>query len=79
MAYLLVVEFYLTTSLHYVVANLSPEKSLIELLRIALGETTPLELGNIDAKRDWGFAKEYVEGMYRMLQHDDGRYICLSN
>ena len=38
--------------------------------RIALGETTPLELGNIDAKRDWGFAKEYVEGMYQMLQHD---------
>ena len=30
----------------------------------------PLELGNIDAKRDWGFAKEYVDGMYRMLQHD---------
>jgi GDPmannose 4,6-dehydratase len=27
-----------------------------------------MELGNIDAKRDWGFAKEYVEGMWRMLQ-----------
>jgi hypothetical protein len=27
-----------------------------------------LELGNIDAKRDWGYAKEYVEGMWRMLQ-----------
>jgi GDPmannose 4,6-dehydratase len=27
-----------------------------------------LELGNLDAKRDWGYAKEYVEGMYRMLQ-----------
>jgi GDPmannose 4,6-dehydratase len=27
-----------------------------------------LELGNIDAKRDWGFAKEYVEGMWRMMQ-----------
>jgi len=38
--------------------------------RIALGEKKPLELGNIDAKRDWGFAKEYVDGMYRMLQHD---------
>ena len=26
--------------------------------------------GNLDAKRDWGFAKEYVEGMYKILQHD---------
>ena len=30
-----------------------------------------LELGNMDAKRDWGFAKEYVEGMYAMLQADE--------
>jgi GDPmannose 4,6-dehydratase len=29
-----------------------------------------LELGNMDAKRDWGFAKEYVEGMWKMLQVD---------
>lgn len=41
-----------------------------KVARISLGDKTPLELGNIDAKRDWGFAKEYVEGMYRMLQHD---------
>ncbi len=41
-----------------------------KVARIAAGDSTPLELGNIDAKRDWGFAKEYVEGMYRMLQHD---------
>ncbi len=41
-----------------------------KVARIALGDTSPLELGNIDARRDWGFAKEYVEGMYRMLQHD---------
>jgi GDPmannose 4,6-dehydratase len=33
-----------------------------------LGKLDCLELGNIDAKRDWGFAKEYVEGMWRMLQ-----------
>jgi GDPmannose 4,6-dehydratase len=38
--------------------------------KIALGLTELLELGNLDAKRDWGFAKEYVEGMYRMLQAD---------
>ncbi|MDP3798966.1 MAG: GDP-mannose 4,6-dehydratase [Polaromonas sp.] len=36
------------------------------------GEGMPcLELGNLDAKRDWGFAKEYVEGMWRMLQADE--------
>ena len=31
-----------------------------------------LELGNMDAKRDWGFAGDYVDGMWRMLQQDDG-------
>jgi len=38
--------------------------------KIKLGQLDCLELGNIDAKRDWGFAKEYVEGMWRMLQID---------
>jgi GDPmannose 4,6-dehydratase len=38
--------------------------------RIKLGKQERLELGNLDAKRDWGFAKEYVEGMWRMLQAD---------
>ena len=38
--------------------------------KIKLGKLDVLELGNIDAKRDWGFAKEYVEGMWRMLQAD---------
>ena len=36
--------------------------------KIKLGKMDCLDLGNIDAKRDWGFAKEYVEGMWRMLQ-----------
>ena len=36
--------------------------------RIKLGKLSVLELGNLDARRDWGFAKEYVEGMWRMLQ-----------
>lgn len=49
-----------------------------KVARISLGDTTPLELGNIDAKRDWGFAKEYVEGMYRMLQHDTADTFVLS-
>ena len=39
--------------------------------KISLGKLDVLELGNIDAKRDWGFAKEYVEGMWRMLQADE--------
>ena len=38
--------------------------------RIKLGKLDCLELGNMDAKRDWGFAKDYVEGMWRMLQVD---------
>src|SRR3954465_10129070 len=36
--------------------------------KIRLGKLDLLELGNMDAKRDWGFAKEYVEGMWLMLQ-----------
>jgi GDPmannose 4,6-dehydratase len=39
--------------------------------KIKLGKLDVLELGNLDAKRDWGFAKEYVDGMWRMLQADE--------
>jgi GDPmannose 4,6-dehydratase len=39
--------------------------------KIKLGQLDCLSLGNLDAKRDWGFAKEYVEGMWRMLQADE--------
>jgi len=39
--------------------------------KIKLGQLDCMELGNIDAKRDWGYAKEYVEGMWRMLQADE--------
>ena len=38
--------------------------------RIALGLEPKLYLGNLDAQRDWGHAKDYVEGMWRILQHD---------
>ena len=38
--------------------------------KIKLGQLDCVELGNLDAKRDWGYAKEYVEGMWRMLQAD---------
>lgn len=39
--------------------------------KIALGQLDCLMLGNIDARRDWGFAREYVEGMWRMMQADE--------
>jgi len=38
--------------------------------RIKLGKAKELRLGNIDAKRDWGFAGDYVEAMWRMLQQE---------
>ena len=38
--------------------------------RIKLGKQDKLFLGNLDAKRDWGYAPEYVEGMWRMMQQD---------
>lgn len=45
-----------------------------------LGKQDLLELGNMDAKRDWGYAKEYVDGMYRMLQIDEpGTFVLATN
>lgn len=40
------------------------------LAKYKLGKQEMLELGNMDAKRDWGYAEDYVDGMYRMLQTD---------
>lgn len=39
--------------------------------RIVRGKQDVLELGNLDAQRDWGYAREYVDGMWRILQHDE--------
>ncbi|WP_178861474.1 GDP-mannose 4,6-dehydratase [Thiomicrorhabdus cannonii] len=48
--------------------------------KIYLGQLDCLELGNLDAKRDWGFAKEYVEGMWRMLQAEQSdTYVLATN
>lgn len=48
--------------------------------KIKLGKLDILELGNLDAKRDWGFAKEYVEGMWLMLQADEpDTYVLATN
>ncbi|OIQ18385.1 MAG: GDP-mannose 4,6-dehydratase [Bacteriovorax sp. MedPE-SWde] len=41
------------------------------VVKIVLGKETQLKIGNLDASRDWGYAKEYVEGMWRMLQVDE--------
>ena len=45
-------------------------KISVAAARIQHGTQERLFLGNLDAKRDWGFAPEYVEAMWRMLQHD---------
>ena len=45
---------------------------------ILTGERETLVMGNIDAKRDWGHAKDYVEGMWRMLQADEPQDYILS-
>jgi GDPmannose 4,6-dehydratase len=50
--------------------NFVTRKITIGLSKIKLGMQDYLELGNLDAKRDWGYAKEYVESMWLMLQKD---------
>lgn len=45
-------------------------KITLAFARIAAGLQDVLELGNLDAKRDWGYAADYVEGMWRMLQQE---------
>lgn len=48
--------------------------------KIVLGQLDCLELGNIDAQRDWGFARDYVEGMWRMLQAEQpDTYVLATN
>jgi GDPmannose 4,6-dehydratase len=46
--------------------------------KIALGLQDTFYLGNMDAKRDWGHAKDYVEGMWRILQQETRRF-CAGN
>ncbi|MEI2750422.1 MAG: GDP-mannose 4,6-dehydratase [Ferruginibacter sp.] len=45
-------------------------KIAIGTAQVALGQLDKITLGNLDARRDWGHAKDYVEGMWMMLQHD---------
>ena len=50
--------------------NFVTRKITLSLAQILSGKMDKLYLGNLDAKRDWGYAKEYVEGMWRMLQQE---------
>ena len=50
--------------------NFVTRKITLSLSRIKLGLQEKLFLGNLDAKRDWGYAKDYVEAMWLILQHD---------
>ena len=47
-------------------------KITISIARIMKGLQDCIELGNLDARKDWGYAGDYVEGMWKMLQHDSG-------
>jgi GDPmannose 4,6-dehydratase len=47
--------------------------------RIKLGLADELRLGNLDAKRDWGYAKDYVRAMWLMLQHDTPEDFVISS
>lgn len=50
------------------------------IAKIWLGKQEHLELGNLDSKRDWGFAEEYVEGMWKMLQAaEPDTYVLATN
>jgi GDPmannose 4,6-dehydratase len=50
--------------------NFVTRKITLGLNKILKGETDKLIMGNLDSLRDWGSAKDYVEGMWRILQHD---------
>ena len=60
--------------------NFVTRKITLAAARIKLGLQKELYLGNIDSKRDWGYAAEYVEGMWRMLQQDQpDDYVLATN
>ena len=60
--------------------NFVTRKITLAVARIQAGLQETLQLGNLDARRDWGFAPEYVEGMWRMLQADQpDDYVLATN
>lgn len=60
--------------------NFVTRKITLAVANICAGKQEKLSLGNMDAKRDWGFAGDYVEGMWRMLQQEKpGDYVLATN
>jgi len=60
--------------------NFVSRKITLGLANIVAGKLNMLHLGNLDAKRDWGYAKDYVEGMWLMLQQEKpDDYILATN
>lgn len=60
--------------------NFVTRKISLAVVNIAAGKQEKLYLGNLDAKRDWGYAGDYVEGMWLMLQQDTpGDYVLATN
>lgn len=70
MVYMPVMAFYSTMKVHSEEKPLSLVKSTRALARIKLGLQERLYLGNMDAKRDWGHARDYVEMQWLMLQQE---------
>ena len=58
--------------------NFVTRKITIALGNILSGKQDKLVLGNLDSLRDWGHARDYVEGMWRILQHDEAKDYVLS-
>lgn len=58
--------------------NFVTRKITVALSKIKLGKQEVLELGNLDAKRDWGYAKEYVEAMWLMLQQEEAEDLVIA-
>lgn len=60
--------------------NFVTRKITLAIANIIAGRQDKLSLGNMNAKRDWGYAGDYVEGMWMMLQQDrPGDYVLATN
>lgn len=56
-------------------ANFVTQKIVISVVRIKYGLQATLELGNLDARRDWGHARDFVKCIWQMLQHPPDDYV----
>lgn len=72
-------EFFLIMS-HLLGIGICNQKDFNTAAKIALGLEEELVLGNLEAKRDWGFAPEYIESMWLMLQQNEpDDYVIATN